>query len=90
MRFPCECQVPRPDLVSPPLPCQVRHLTPTFEHKDDFVEGFTKKYGMHTLVYFEACKDHESVLLREKQIKEWEERRWKLEFAEKANPEWSQ
>jgi putative endonuclease len=56
-------------------------------HKNDFVEGFTKKYGVHTLVYFEACADGEGAIRREKQIKEWK-RRWKIELIEKANPEW--
>jgi putative endonuclease len=56
-------------------------------HKNDFVEGFTKKYGVHTLVYFEACADREGAIQREKQIKE-SKRRWKVELIEKANPEW--
>ena len=58
-----------------------------YEHKNDFVEGFTRKYGVHTLVYFEECDDREAAVLREKQIKEWK-RRWKLEMIEKVNPEW--
>ena len=57
------------------------------EHKNDFVAGFTKKYAVHTLVYFEECDDREAAVLREKQIKEWK-RRWKLEMIEKVNPEW--
>ena len=59
-----------------------------FEHKNDFVKGFTKKYGVHTLVYFEQCDDYDSSLQREKQIKEWR-RKWKLELIEKENPEWN-
>ncbi|MDD5338512.1 MAG: GIY-YIG nuclease family protein [Dehalococcoidales bacterium] len=58
-----------------------------YEHKNDFVEGFTKKYGVHKLVYFERCDDCDTVLLREKQIKEWK-RKWKLELIEKVNPFW--
>ena len=58
-----------------------------YEHKNNMVEGFTKKYGVHNLVYFEECVDREAAMLREKQIKEWK-RRWKLEMIEKANPEW--
>ena len=58
-----------------------------YEHKNNMVEGFTKKYGFHSLVYFEECVDREAAMLREKQIKEWK-RRWKLEMIEKANPEW--
>ncbi len=58
-----------------------------YAHKNDFVEGFTKKYGVHMLVNFEECIERESAIQREKQIKEWK-RRWKLELIEKANPEW--
>ena len=58
-----------------------------YEHKNNFVEGFTKKYGIHNLVYFEECGDRDAAIRREKQIKEWK-RRWKLEMIEKVNPEW--
>ncbi len=58
-----------------------------YAHRDDLVEGFTKKYGVHMLVYFEECDEREGALRREKQIKEWK-RRWKLELIEKFNPEW--
>lgn len=58
-----------------------------YVHKNDFVEGFIKKYGVHTLVCFEECDDREGAIQREKQIKEWK-RRWKLELIEKQNPEW--
>lgn len=58
-----------------------------YEHKNNFVEGFTKKYGVHNLVYFEECDDRDAAFLREKRIKEWK-RRWKLEMIEKVNPEW--
>jgi len=58
-----------------------------YEHKNDFIEGFTKKYGIHNLVYFEECDDRDAAIRREKQIKEWK-RRWKLEMIEKVNPEW--
>ena len=58
-----------------------------YGHKNDFAEGFTKKYGIHTLVYYESSEDYESSLQREKQIKEWK-RHWKLELIEKVNPEW--
>ncbi len=57
-----------------------------YAHKNDFVEGFTKKYGVHILVYFE-CGDRDGAIQREKQIKEWK-RRWKIELIEKVNPEW--
>ena len=56
-------------------------------HKNDLGEGFTKRYGVHTLVYYEQCGSIEGVIKREKQIKKWK-RRWKLELIEKMNPDW--
>ena len=58
-----------------------------FEHKNNLVGGFTKKYRVHNLVYFEETSDVESARLREKQIKEWK-RAWKIELIEKSNPGW--
>jgi putative endonuclease len=58
-----------------------------YEHKNDLVEGFTKKYGVHMLVYFETGGDYESCVQRERQIKEWP-RKWKLALIEKINPTW--
>ena len=58
-----------------------------FEHKNDLVEGFTKKYGVHQLVYFEQTGDVKSAIMREKQIKKWR-RQWKIELIEEKNPEW--
>ena len=58
-----------------------------YEHKNDFVKSFTKKYGVHTLVYYEQFDDFDKALQREKQIKEWK-RKWKLELIEKVNPLW--
>jgi len=58
-----------------------------YEHKNNFVEGFTSKYGVHRLVYFEQCDDLDSALQREKRIKEWK-RKWKVELIETGNPEW--
>jgi putative endonuclease len=54
-----------------------------YEHNNDFVKGFTKKYGVHTLVYFEQCDDYSAAIWREKQIKEW-----KIESIEMGNPLW--
>jgi putative endonuclease len=56
-------------------------------HKNDFVESFTKKYGIHRLVYYELHKDMMSAITREKQIKKWN-RAWKLELIETQNPDW--
>jgi putative endonuclease len=58
------------------------------EHKSDAVEGFTKKYGVHTLVWYETHENMESAILREKAIKGWK-RQWKLELIEKENPQWN-
>ena len=57
-----------------------------WEHKNNVVEGFTRKYGVHDLVWFEPHEMMESALAREKAIKEWK-RQWKLELIEKMNPE---
>ena len=58
-----------------------------WQHKNDMVEGFTKKYGVHTLVYYEVHEDMQSAINREKQIKRWK-RAWKLALIEKQNPTW--
>ena len=58
-----------------------------YEHKNNLVEGFTKKYSVHQLVYFEQTEDAASAIHREKQIKKWN-RKWKLELIEKNNPDW--
>jgi putative endonuclease len=57
------------------------------EHKQDFVEGFTKQYGVHDLVWYEQHEDMLAAITREKALKEWM-RAWKLELIEKMNPEW--
>lgn len=53
-----------------------------WEHKNDVAEGFTKRYGVHTLVWYEHHETMLSAITREKAIKEWK-RRWKLELIEK-------
>jgi putative endonuclease len=58
-----------------------------YEHKQGAVEGFTKKYNVHRLVFFEKTNDVESAIIREKQMKNWN-RQWKIELIEKNNPEW--
>jgi putative endonuclease len=57
-----------------------------WEHKQDSVEGFTKKYGVHDLVWYEQHEDILAEIAREKTLKEWK-RAWKLELIEKMNPE---
>lgn len=58
-----------------------------WQHKNDHVEGFTRKYAVHTLVWYERHETMETAILREKAIKEWK-RAWKLELIESFNPEW--
>ena len=57
-----------------------------WQHKNDLVEGFTKKYQCHKLVYFEDTNDVESAIKREKLLKKWK-RQWKLQLIEKQNPD---
>jgi len=57
------------------------------EHKNNLAEGFTKRYKVHHLVWFELHGSMESALAREKRLKDWR-RAWKLELIEKSNPEW--
>jgi putative endonuclease len=58
-----------------------------YEHKNGLVEGFSKKYQTHLLIYFEMTTDINSAIEREKNLKKWK-REWKLELIEKNNPEW--
>lgn len=58
-----------------------------FEHKNGFFEGFSKKYRLYYLVYFEHTEDINSAILREKQLKKWN-REWKNELIERDNPGW--
>ncbi|HKS90102.1 MAG TPA: GIY-YIG nuclease family protein [Stellaceae bacterium] len=56
-------------------------------HRTDAVEGFTKRYGVHGLVYVEFHDTMEAAITREKQIKKWR-RAWKLDLIEQTNPQW--
>ena len=58
-----------------------------YEHKNGLIEGFSKKYKVHRLVYFEIIDDINSAIHREKCIKNWK-RIWKIKLIEKANPLW--
>ena len=58
-----------------------------WQHKNHVVEGFTKEYNVHQLVYFELHGDMEAALERENQIKKWK-RKWKVELIQEKNPEW--
>ncbi len=57
------------------------------QHKNDAVDGFTKRYQVHDLVYYEPHGDMSAVITREKQIKAWK-REWKINLITKDNPEW--
>lgn len=58
-----------------------------YEHKQDIIDGFTKKYNVHDLVYYEVYQNVEEAILREKQMKKWN-RKWKIRCIEEMNPEW--
>ncbi|NKE70580.1 GIY-YIG nuclease family protein [Candidatus Manganitrophus noduliformans] len=58
-----------------------------WEHKNALVEGFTNRYRVHHLVYYELHEEMELAISREKQIKKWK-RAWKLEMIEKQNSDW--
>jgi putative endonuclease len=58
-----------------------------WEHKNSINKGFTKKYSIHLLVWYEVHQEIEQAIIREKQLKKWN-RNWKLELIEKYNPNW--
>ena len=58
-----------------------------FEHKSELMKGFTKKYDVHKLVYFEQFDDVENAIRREKRLKKWK-RAWKVRLIEELNPNW--
>ena len=58
-----------------------------YEHKNNLADGFTKKYRVHDLVYFESTSSVLSAIQKEKQLKKWE-RKWKIRLIEEHNPQW--
>ena len=58
-----------------------------WEHKNSMVGGFTKRYNVHRLVWYELHDSMESAITREKRLKNWK-RKWKLELIESSNPNW--
>ncbi|MBF0521916.1 MAG: GIY-YIG nuclease family protein [Candidatus Omnitrophica bacterium] len=62
-------------------------LRRVYEHKNNFIKGFTEKYCVYNLVYFETTDSVGSAIGREKQLKKWN-RQWKIRLIEKNNPEW--
>ncbi|MHA2716245.1 GIY-YIG nuclease family protein [Vibrio owensii] len=57
-----------------------------WQHKNGVVEGFTKKYHVHKLVYFELFEDMTTAINREQQLKQWK-REWKLDLVRETNPD---
>jgi putative endonuclease len=62
-------------------------LKRVWEHKANLVDGFTKRYGIHRLVWFELHERLETALAREKALKAWQ-RAWKVALIERTNPTW--
>ena len=60
-----------------------------YEHKSGEIEGFTKQYNVHKLVYFESSHDVKAAIAREKQLKGWKRER-KNALVESVNPEWKE
>ena len=58
-----------------------------YQHKNNLIEGFTQRYNVHLLVYYEVFEDMSSAIAREKQLKNWQ-RAWKIQLIEKNNPRW--
>ena len=59
-----------------------------YEHKNDIIGGFTKKFNVKMLVYYEHINDPTVAIQREKQLKKWK-RKWKINLIEKANSDWN-
>jgi putative endonuclease len=59
------------------------------EHKNNLIEGFTSKYNVHRLVYFERFPTVHEAISQEKRLKKWK-RQWKIELIEQINPEWKE
>ena len=58
-----------------------------WEHREGFVDGFTKQYNVHRLVYYELFADMYNAITREKRLKKWR-RAWKIRLIEEKNPHW--
>ncbi|MEO0205246.1 MAG: GIY-YIG nuclease family protein [candidate division WOR-3 bacterium] len=58
-----------------------------YEHKNNLVNGFTQRYSVHYLVYYEIFNNAYEAITREKRLKKWK-RLWKIELIRKFNPEW--
>jgi putative endonuclease len=58
-----------------------------WQHRDDLLPGFTQRYGVKTLVWYESHDSRDSAFRRERQLKKWN-RAWKLALIEQKNPQW--
>ena len=58
-----------------------------WQHRNEMTPGFTQRYGVKTLVWYEPHASRESAFMRERQIKKWD-RAWKLALIERDNPQW--
>ena len=58
-----------------------------YDHKSNVIQGFTEKYGVHNLVYYESYTDVRDALTREKRLKKWK-RQWTIDLIESVNPDW--
>ena len=59
-----------------------------YEHRNDLADGFTRKYKIQKLVYFEQVDNADAAITREKRLKKWN-RQWKVDLIEKSNPDWN-
>jgi putative endonuclease len=59
----------------------------TYEHKKETIPGFSSRYGVNRLVWFEWFDDPTNAITREKELKKWR-RQWKIDLIEKSNPDW--
>jgi putative endonuclease len=59
-----------------------------YQHKNGLADGFTKKYHLHKLVYFENTNNVHEAIAREKRLKKWH-RQWKLDLINQSNPSWA-
>jgi len=59
-----------------------------WEHRNNLVEGFTTKHGIHQLVWYELHESMDSAILREKRLRGWK-RKWKVQLIESTNPDWA-
>ena len=58
-----------------------------YEHRNKLIDGFSKRYNLTRLVYYEACPDAETAITREKTLKRWK-REWKINTINRFNPDW--